>query len=388
MRWDRLRACGSGPFYALPTALALVVAVQHFHASAAAKAWLASAMGIGYLLAPLAVLVAARLVLPVGRAFAIGQFAAAAALLGAALCAQEWAFLLGLGAAQVLVALGTTFITTWWQQNAAAGARGRLYSGSIRLEVAGHVLGSLLIAWWIGDAAGRYRPVLGVIAVGLAWAGWCAWRIPTVALAQPGGGARNPFAPLAWLWRDRAFGFINLSWTIMGFANFMILPLRAEYLANPAYGLAYRADTILLLLVGLPALVRILALPLWGRLFDRSGFVLMRCIINLTFVAATVVIFTPYPALQALGAIGFGLAFAGGDIAWSLWVTKYAPAERTSDYMAVHVFLTGVRALAGPAAGFALYAAGWSPLAVAWLSGGLTVMATLLLARENPRPTS
>ncbi|MBA3939468.1 MAG: hypothetical protein H0X38_18620, partial [Planctomycetes bacterium] len=29
VRWDRLRACGSGPFYALPGALALVVAVQH-----------------------------------------------------------------------------------------------------------------------------------------------------------------------------------------------------------------------------------------------------------------------------------------------------------------------------------------------------------------------
>ncbi|NDF01570.1 MAG: hypothetical protein EB034_25395, partial [Verrucomicrobia bacterium] len=49
---------------------------------------------------------------------------------------------------------------------------------------------------------------------------------------------------------------------------------------------------------------------------------------------------------MALGAVIFGVSNAGGDVAWSLWVTKFAPPERVADYMSVHTFFTGVRGVA------------------------------------------
>ena len=39
---------------------------------------------------------------------------------------------------------------------------------------------------------------------------------------------------------------------------------------------------------------------------------------------------------------------AGADVAWSLWVTKFAPPERVADYMSVHTFFTGVRGFLAP----------------------------------------
>jgi predicted MFS family arabinose efflux permease len=49
-----------------------------------------------------------------------------------------------------------------------------------------------------------------------------------------------------------------------------------------------------------------------------------------------------------------GVAMGGGTLSWNLWVTKFAPKERTAAYMSVHTFLTGVRGFAAPFLGFYL----------------------------------
>ena len=63
---------------------------------------------------------------------------------------------------------------------------------------------------------------------------------------------------------------------------------------------------------------------------------------------------TPLLPLLIIGSALFGLAMGGGAIAWSLWVTKLAPAEKTADYMSVHTFLTGFRGIIGPQVAFLL----------------------------------
>ena len=54
------------------------------------------------------------------------------------------------------------------------------------------------------------------------------------------------------------------------------------------------------------------------------------------------------------GAVVYGMSRAGGDVAWSLWVTKVAPPNRVADYMSVHTFFTGVRGLLAPITAFQL----------------------------------
>ena len=68
-----------------------------------------------------------------------------------------------------------------------------------------------------------------------------------------------------------------------------------------------------------------------------------------------------------VGAVVLGVGSAGGDLMWSLWVTKFAPPDRIADYMGLHTFFTGIRAVPAPIVGFVilepcpLVAVAWSP---------------------------
>jgi len=83
------------------------------------------------------------------------------------------------------------------------------------------------------------------------------------------------------------------------------------------------------------------------------NFFLLRIILNCFFAASTVLIFATHN-IWVVGC-GFalqGFAFAGGNIAWSLWVTKIAPEEHVAEYMSVHTFTTGIRGVIAPFLGF------------------------------------
>jgi hypothetical protein len=68
-------------------------------------------------------------------------------------------------------------------------------------------------------------------------------------------------------------------------------------------------------------------------------------------------------------------------VAWSLWVTKFAPPERVADYMSVHTFFTGIRGVAAPLAAF-YFADRLSLGAMAGVSAGLIVISILLMLPE------
>jgi hypothetical protein len=64
-----------------------------------------------------------------------------------------------------------------------------------------------------------------------------------------------------------------------------------------------------------------------------------------------------------------------------LWVTKFAPADRVADYMGLHTFFTGIRAVCAPLLAFAVV----EHLAlgtVAMLAAGLMVLSSLVLVPE------
>ncbi|MFQ3578278.1 MAG: MFS transporter, partial [Verrucomicrobiia bacterium] len=82
-----------------------------------------------------------------------------------------------------------------------------------------------------------------------------------------------------------------------------------------------------------------------------------------------------------IGALIFGISVAGGDIAWSLWVTKVAPADKVADYMAVHTLLTGVRGVLAPFLAFQLVQS-FHPATLAWGCAGLIAIASAMLIPE------
>jgi predicted MFS family arabinose efflux permease len=167
---------------------------------------------------------------------------------------------------------------------------------------------------------------------------------------------------------------------IMGFGNLMMIPIRVEYLTNPIYGLEKNALTIATLILVIPNIFRLLLNPFWGRLFDRINFFLLRAVLNLFFAVGILIFFNSETlAGMAVGQIFFGIAHAGGDIAWGLWVTKLAPPNRVADYMSVHTFFTGVRGVLAPVIGFAVLASGFAIGSLSLISGGMIVLSAVML---------
>ncbi len=169
---------------------------------------------------------------------------------------------------------------------------------------------------------------------------------------------------------------------VMGFGNLMMLPLRVIYLADPQYGFNKSTEFIAIVTAVIPPVMLFLFTPLWGRLFDRMNFYLLRTIINVFLLVSILFYFLPGTTWGFVtGSVLLGLGFSGGNIAWSLWVTKLAPPERVADYMSGHTFFTGVRAVAAPLISVPLAAAVPMPWLVA-ISCGMILISIAMLGPE------
>jgi MFS family permease len=195
-------------------------------------------------------------------------------------------------------------------------------------------------------------------------------------------GGSHPFRALRFARDDRIFRHTLICWMLMGFANLMMLPLRIEYLASPRHGLELPVHEIALLTGVIPNIARLLMSQIWGRLFDRMNFFALRVTLNAGFAAGILTFFLSDSwAGLVTGAIIFGISSAGGDVAWGLWVTKFAPPEHVADYMSVHTFFTGVRGVVAPLAAFHLLNH-LSLTTMGWISAGMILLASLLLLPE------
>src|SRR5947207_7823214 len=112
------------------------------------------------------------------------------------------------------------------------------------------------------------------------------------------------------------------------------------------------------------------------------NFFVLRITLNFGFMLGILSFFTTGSLVGlVIGAILFGISNAGGDVAWSLWVTKFAPPERVADYMSIHTCFTGIRGVLAPLVGFYLVTR-LSMGTLAGISAALIGIATLLLVPE------
>ena len=132
----------------------------------------------------------------------------------------------------------------------------------------------------------------------------------------------------------------------------------------------------------IPNIARLLLNPVWGWLFDHVNFFILRLSLNMALVAGILSFFiNGSEAGLVVGAIVFGMANAGADVAWSLWVTKFAPPDRVADYMSVHTFFTGVRGVVAPVVAFS-FVSGMPLHLLGWISVGLIVLGSIFLVPE------
>ncbi len=384
-RYERWRAVSAGVIEAAIGTFLLLIAVRAYGAGPFAKALIAGGGSLGLLLAPWLV---SQVEL---RGWPVAQAAARLSAIGAlSFLVMAAAPILPIYVLGCVVAMATTYfciplLTQIYQENYPAYQRGRLFARTMMIRIATAAGFSYVAGGALSGHIGQFRWLLLLFAGANAFASFCLGRCPSRPLTASGG--THPFRALRYVREDRLFRQTLISWMFLGFAMLMMAPLRVEYLANPKYGVTFQgqlltAATIALLTGVIPNLARLLLNPIWGWLFDHMNFFVLRITLNIGFALGILSFFvTGSLAGLVVGGLVFGVSNAGADVAWSLWVTKFAPPERVADYMSVHTCFTGLRGLVAPLAAF--YFVSGLPLPVlGWASVGLILVASAFLVPE------
>lgn len=384
-RTELLRAIPTGAIEAAASTFFLLIAVRYYDAGPTAKSLLATGGSLGLLLGPLAVFwVARHRWTTTGAAAALGLIGSSGFFI-AGLYPALPIFIVG---SLVGVICGAAAIPLWtqtFQDNYPATERGKLFSRATVVRIIAAGVAAEIFGRYLGGGIERFPVFMIFVATCGFLASALAAVIPSRPLSLEGGS--HPLRALHYLRTDRLLGWMIASWMFMGLGNLMMIPLRIEYLANPAHGLDLPVPAIALLLGVLPNISRLIFSLVWGRLFDRVDFLVLRIGLNIGFLLGIITFFAGTSFLGlAIGAILFGIATAGGDVAWSLWVTKIARPERVADYMAIHTFFTGIRGLAAPFLAFYLLEV-WSLAEIATLASALILTATLMLVFERGQGT-
>ncbi|MBI2946567.1 MAG: hypothetical protein HYY23_02910 [Verrucomicrobia bacterium] len=352
-RYERWRAISSGILETAGTTFLLLIAVRAFNTGATAKALVAGGGSLGLVLTPVVVSSVAALGWTTARAASCLAAAGAACFLFMAAVPVLPVFVVGSVLAMTASSAAVPLLTQIYQENYPEKTRGHLFSRTVMVRIATAALFSELAGRVLSQHISYFRGLLVVFAATFAFASFCLARYPSRILTVQGG--THPFRALRFARQDALFRRTLISWMLMGFANLMMLPMRVEYLANPKYGLALSVAEVAFLTGVIPNAARLVLSPIWGWLFDRTNFFALRAVLNLGFAIGILSFFLSSSVTGLiLGAVVFGISNAGGDVAWSLWVTKFAPPEHVADYMSVHTCLTGVRGLLAPLVAFHL----------------------------------
>ena len=352
-RFERWRSVAAGVLESAGGTFLLLIAVQYFQAGAIAKGLIAGSASFGHMLGPVVVSLVARMHWSSSQAAAkMAVFGAAVFLMMAAIPALP-VFVIGTVLGMTATSAAIPLLTQVYHENYPERRRGKLFSRTVMIRIAATGAFSQLAGWAFSGRIEKFQFLLLIFAGALGMVAFCLSRIPSKVLVSAEGS--NPFRALRFGYEDPIFRRTLICWMLMGFANLMMVPMRVEMLANPKYGITMSVREVAFLTGVVPNVARILMSHVWGWLFDRANFFVLRMVLNLGFGLGILTFFTSTDLTGLiLGAVVFGISIAGGDIAWSLWVTKFAPENRVADYMSVHTFFTGLRGVVAPLTAFQL----------------------------------
>jgi hypothetical protein len=384
-RNDLLRAPFAGILEAGWTTFALVIAIRYFDAGETQKAFIAGSGPIGFLLTPITLYLAAHLRATPGRSCALIFAVAAVLLVGAGLASSLLLFTLFAVTSQMAAVQQGPLMLQIYTENYTRSERGSRMTWPFILTAAFSIGFAVAGGRVLDQRLEAYHLIFLVMMLSAAISSAACLRLPSSPLSREHVG--KPWQNFSLIWKDRFFGFVLGCWMLLGLGNLIALPIRVDYLANPEYGINASNTAIAIIMLVVPSAARILSTKMWGHFFDRLHFVTTRNLLNLLFLASIgLFFFTTNIYVIGLAMAFQGLAFGGGKIFWSLWVTKIAPEQKASSYMSIHMALTGLRGTLAPFIGYYILSQS-SPAQVA-IAGMCLIAASIILfelVRGNKR---
>lgn len=380
-QFELARAVPSGFVDTAAGTFAIFIAIRVFDLSPVLKGTMLAAGSFGLILSLFVVQIARRLGRPVNQLAALIWILAAHGFAVAALSEGHGErFFAGCCIAFTAVGMGTPLISQIYRKHYPDESRGRLFSftAMIRAGAAG------LVGWgagaWISSRGEAFSPLFWSYSAACLVMAACVTGIAPVVLRR--SNQLKWFDAFRHVGNDKPFRKLLVIWMIFGFGNLIAWALFVEFISNPTYGFGLDAEQVALISTTVPMLVFITCVVPWGMVFDRLPFYSVRAMVNFVFIAGILIFFLGGNLISLVIGIGLhGLARSGGNILWTLWVTRFADSDRVLEYMSVHTFLTGARGVMAPLVAFAA-AEYLSPTWVAWASAGMIFVSTLAIFPE------
>ncbi|MCU0795743.1 MAG: hypothetical protein MUF31_07375 [Akkermansiaceae bacterium] len=378
-RIEALRSLPQGFVETAGTTYAMYVAIRVFDLSPWMKGAIIASGSVGLLLNLFLVQWVRRWGWTVNRVAAGAWLLGAAGFAIAAACA---AFPLAYGLAVCLAFmaayLASPLMAEIYRKHYADDRRGRLFSWTTMSRAAVTAGSGVVAGIWLEKQG--FAPLFVAYAVASVAMAACVMAMAPVRLRA--SRRIRWFDAFRHVGGDPPFRKLLVVWMLLGLGNLISGALFVEFISNPDYGFGYDARSSGWITSTIPMLAFIGTVVAWGWVFDRMPFYTVRLLVNLFFIAGILIYFSAGGPLGLCVGIGLhGIASSGGTILWTLWTTRFAPADRLMEYQSVHGFLTGVRGVLAPLIAFGM-AGNLGPETVGWLSSGLLVAATLMIAPE------
>ena len=259
-----------------------------------------------------------------------------------------------------------TIRTTVWRANYPDADRAKIAGKLATMQVVMMAISGFIIGESLDFSPTAFRIVFPILAVfGVVGAAiYIRVRLRgqnRLARSERSGAVEdqpslNPIRMLRVLRDDRAYAKYMFCQFIFGVGNLMITPTLAIILEDE-FQTSYLSAILVTSIV--PLVVMPLAIPLWAGFLDRVHVISFRAFHSWAFVLASALLLAgvelhSFPLLL-LGSAVLGTGYAGGMLAWNLGHQHFAPAHRDTEYMSVHVMLTGLRGVIAPYLGVFIY---------------------------------
>lgn len=381
--------CIRGPFnnivYTGLMTLSILMAIRYYSAPNWAKAIIQSGESIGRLVAPLALYLGARTHFKTAKLAAIIMLFTAVFLCVTAISQNYLTYLLSIVLVYILFSQPPQLMLQIYAKNYLSQDRGSRVSTMFTISLATGITFSYFLGKWLDYSIEHHRLQFTLIGGASVISALFMLKMPSEPLCKTASG--NPWQNISLLWSDKLFGWMVISYMLLGIGNAMVIPMRIEYMANPIYKIDASNLNITLINVVLNGFSMLVSLKVWGYIFDKFHFITTRLLINLCFILSFLTFFISTSlSMMAISIVINGFAVGGGMIVWSLWVTKIAEEKKAPAYMSAHMCASGMKGLFAPSIGYVILSF-TSPIVVGFLGAFLILIASImfLTVRFHPR---
>lgn len=378
---DLLRSLPMGVTETVGSTFAMFVAAGLLQLGTLSKSAIIAGPAIGLLLSFFTVAMVRRTGVSVNISAALGWLISAFGFAMIGLYPTVgWVFVGGIVAAALGHTLASPLQAQIYRQHYPDKMRGKLFSivGMVRAAVAAGF--GYLAGIWLAQRGTDYAALFWVFSGCSLLKGSLTMCMRPVHLRKT--TKLSFLQAFEHLRTDARFRKLISSWMLLGFGNLLCMALFVEYITNPEYGFGYGANKVSLLTTTIPMLAFIVSVVGWGMIYDKMEFYRLRITVNIFFFCGILVYYlSPNFLGLCIGMSLHGMGKAGGNVLWSLWTTKFAPADKVGEYMSVHTFFTGIRGLISAFCAFAI-AQTLGPAVLGIAGASFILLSSLMLLPE------